>query len=100
MFIGRETELAFLQDKYNEKRGQLIVLYGRRRVGMLLIHQIVIKKIHLFATFCSQDCHSILVNICRKAHAIKSAGFSFSNEMASPRLCRAGRIIPVPVPRA
>ena len=33
MFIGRETELGFLQDKYNEKRGQLIVLYGRRRVG-------------------------------------------------------------------
>ena len=23
MFIGRETELSFLQDKYNEKSGQL-----------------------------------------------------------------------------
>ena len=33
MFIGRERELQFLQDKYNEKKGQLIVLYGRRRVG-------------------------------------------------------------------
>lgn len=33
MFIGRETELAFLQSKYEEKKGQLIVLYGRRRVG-------------------------------------------------------------------
>ncbi|MCI8308410.1 MAG: DUF234 domain-containing protein [Lachnospiraceae bacterium] len=29
MFIGRETELRFLKDKYNEKKGQLIVLYGR-----------------------------------------------------------------------
>ena len=33
MFIGRETELKFLNDKYEEKGGQLIVLYGRRRVG-------------------------------------------------------------------
>ena len=33
MFIGRETELKFLNNKYNEENGQLIVLYGRRRVG-------------------------------------------------------------------
>ena len=33
MFIGRETELKFLNDKYSENGSQLIVLYGRRRVG-------------------------------------------------------------------
>ena len=33
MFIGREDELKFLQEKYDEEKGQLIVLYGRRRVG-------------------------------------------------------------------
>ncbi len=33
MFIGREAELKFLEDKYSESKGQLIVLYGRRRVG-------------------------------------------------------------------
>lgn len=33
MFIGREAELKFLNDKYDEDHGQLIVLYGRRRVG-------------------------------------------------------------------
>ena len=33
MFIGREAELKFLNDKYNDNGGQLIVLYGRRRVG-------------------------------------------------------------------
>lgn len=33
MFIGREAELRFLNDKYKEKKGQLLVLYGRRRVG-------------------------------------------------------------------
>ena len=33
MFIGREKELAFLEDRYQDKSGQLIVLYGRRRIG-------------------------------------------------------------------
>lgn len=33
MFIGREVELKFLNDKYEEDKGQLVVLYGRRRVG-------------------------------------------------------------------
>ncbi|MBR5127324.1 MAG: ATP-binding protein [Roseburia sp.] len=33
MFIGREKELQFLNEKYTEEKGQLIVLYGRRRVG-------------------------------------------------------------------
>ena len=33
MFIGRETELKFLEDKYHEKKAQLIVLYVRRSVG-------------------------------------------------------------------
>jgi len=33
MFIGRAEELNFLRSRYNRKEGQLIVLYGRRRVG-------------------------------------------------------------------
>ena len=33
MFIGREAELKFLNDKYGTEGGQLIVLYGRRRIG-------------------------------------------------------------------
>ena len=33
MFIGRAAELAFLESKYNQPDGQLVVLYGRRRVG-------------------------------------------------------------------
>ena len=33
MFIGREQELEFLNSKYKSTGGQLIVLYGRRRVG-------------------------------------------------------------------
>lgn len=33
MFVGRERELQFFEDKYKTDGGQLIVLYGRRRVG-------------------------------------------------------------------
>jgi hypothetical protein len=33
MFIGRQAELDFLNTKFVADGGQLIVLYGRRRVG-------------------------------------------------------------------
>lgn len=33
MLIGRESELRFLEEKYHGPGGQLILLYGRRRVG-------------------------------------------------------------------
>ena len=33
MFIGREKELKVFTDLYNQNRFQLVVLYGRRRVG-------------------------------------------------------------------
>ena len=33
MFIGREIELSYFEDKYNTPGGQLVVLYGRRRIG-------------------------------------------------------------------
>lgn len=32
-FIGRASELKFLKDRYTSDRAQLVVLYGRRRVG-------------------------------------------------------------------
>ena len=33
IFIGREKELADLNELYSQDRFQLFVLYGRRRVG-------------------------------------------------------------------
>lgn len=33
MFVGRKNELDFLTDKYHAQGGQLVVMYGRRRVG-------------------------------------------------------------------
>ncbi|MBF4695155.1 ATP-binding protein [Fusibacter ferrireducens] len=33
MFIGRKAELNFLEERYESQNGELVVLYGRRRVG-------------------------------------------------------------------
>lgn len=33
MFIGRKEELRFLEERYHAHGGQLVILYGRRRVG-------------------------------------------------------------------
>ena len=49
MFIGRKQELQFLEDKYNSKGGQLIVLYGRRRVGKTeTLREFCKNKPHIF----------------------------------------------------
>ena len=54
MFIGREQELKFLQDKYDENNGQLIVLYGRRRVGKTeTLREFCKDKPHIFYS-CTQ----------------------------------------------
>ena len=55
MFIGREAELKFLEDKYEEDRGQLIVLYGRRRVGKTeTLREFCKDKPHVFYS-CTQS---------------------------------------------
>lgn len=54
MFIGRETELKFFEDRYAEKKGQLIVLYGRRRVGKTeTLREFCKDKPHIFFS-CTQ----------------------------------------------
>lgn len=55
VFIGRETELDFLNKKYEEKKGQLVVLYGRRRVGKTeTLKQFCSDKPHVF--FSCREC--------------------------------------------
>ena len=49
MFIGRKQELQFLENKYNTKGGQLVVLYGRRRVGKTeTLRELCKGKPHIF----------------------------------------------------
>src|SRR5258706_502762 len=48
-FIGRVKELAGLEERFREKRSQLVVVYGRRRVGKsALIRSFTQKKKNLF----------------------------------------------------
>lgn len=54
MFIGREAELKFLNNKYETEGGQLVVLYGRRRVGKTeTLREFCKGKPHLFFS-CTQ----------------------------------------------
>ena len=54
MFIGRKQELQFLEERYNKKGGQLIVLYGRRRVGKTeTLKEFCKNKQHIFY-FCKE----------------------------------------------
>jgi AAA+ ATPase superfamily predicted ATPase len=58
MFIGRKNELDFLENKYNSKGGQLIILYGRRRIGKTeTLREFCKGKEHAFysCTECTDD---------------------------------------------
>ena len=58
MFIGREKELEFLNDRYNSKKAELIVLYGRRRVGKTeTLKQFCKDKKHIF--YSCKECTDI-----------------------------------------
>lgn len=49
MFIGRKKELQFLNERYNSKKAELIVLYGRRRVGKTeTLKEFCKNKKHIF----------------------------------------------------
>lgn len=54
MFIGRQDELGFLEQRYRTEGGQLIVLYGRRRIGKTeTLKYFCQKKEHVFYS-CSE----------------------------------------------
>ena len=51
MFIGRKKELDFFNERYNSKKAELIVLYGRRRVGKTeTLKEFCKDKEHVFYT--------------------------------------------------
>ena len=55
MFVGRESELNFLEERYSRNKGELVVLYGRRRVGKTeTLKQFCKDKPHLF--FSCREC--------------------------------------------
>ena len=49
MFVDREFEQGFLNEKYSSDRAELIIIYGRRRVGKTrLLQEFVRDKKHLY----------------------------------------------------
>lgn len=58
MFIGRRTELKFFEQRYATSAGELVVLYGRRRVGKTeTLREFCKDKPHVFfsCTECTDD---------------------------------------------
>lgn len=55
-FINREKELVFLEEKWGEKKPQLIVIWGKRRVGKTeLVKEFIKDKPHIY--FLSESTH-------------------------------------------
>lgn len=61
MFIGREAEMNFFNSKYNSNKSELIVLYGRRRIGKTeTLKEFCKNKQHVFFS-CTQSTDKILL---------------------------------------
>lgn len=55
MFIGRKAELRFLEERYASNQGELVVMYGRRRIGKTeTLRQFSKNKPHVF--FSCREC--------------------------------------------
>ncbi len=55
MFIGRKTEIDFFNSKYRSSKSELIVLYGRRRIGKTeTLKEFCKDKSHVFFS-CTQS---------------------------------------------
>ncbi len=49
MFVGRQKELDYINDKYLSSKAEFIVLYGRRRIGKTeILREFVKDKKHVF----------------------------------------------------
>jgi AAA+ ATPase superfamily predicted ATPase len=49
MFVGRKNEMDFLQEKYESKNAEFVILYGRRRIGKTeLLKEFGKDKKHIF----------------------------------------------------
>ena len=58
MFVNRKQELEFLERKWEEKRAQLIIIYGRRRVGKTTLLKEFLKEkkgVYFLSTADSMD---------------------------------------------
>jgi len=69
MFIGRDKELATLQELYYQKKFQMVVMYGRRRVGKTtLISKFLEDKPGIFYTAQEANDNINLAEFSRKVY--------------------------------
>lgn len=74
MFIGRKQELKFLNDAYNSNHAEMIVLYGRRRIGKTeLITRFCENKPNIF--YSAKECIDSV-----QLQAFSNAVISYSSE--------------------
>ena len=109
MFVGREKELGKLEELYAKGDFQMVVLYGRRRVGKTtLVKEFACGKNALYFTALEQSDHDNLADFTRKLMGFfdlptLSGSFSgwaealgFFADRAGRRACRPGvRRVPV-----
>jgi len=67
--VDRERELKFLEDKYKEDKAQLIIIYGRRRIGKTEIIKQFIKGKKAIYHLCTADGVTINVNRLKEEFA-------------------------------
>ncbi|MDD3461184.1 MAG: ATP-binding protein, partial [Mesotoga sp.] len=44
MFVGRKRELAYLEERFERGKPELLILYGRRRVGKTELTKEFLRK--------------------------------------------------------
>ncbi len=57
-FIDREGELKFLKEIFSEKKPQLIIIYGRRRIGKTYLIQHFNKQSNIYKHYYNNDYYS------------------------------------------
>lgn len=82
-FIGRKNELAFLEEKYSSDKGELVFIYGHKRVGKTMTLKEFIKdKITTFYT-CTQIEDKSQLKELKRAIASSSNIFKNSSSLDS-----------------
>lgn len=84
MFIGRESELQFLNDAYQSNKAEFIVLYGRRRVGKTeLLNEFCKDKDAIFYTCREYTDIKQLQSFTDKVHTYQIPEFEYVSRFAN-----------------
>ena len=83
-FVGRKSELCFLNDAYESDRAELVVLYGRRRVGKTeLLNEFCKDKSAIFYT-CREYTDTVqLKSFTEKVKTYNIPAFDFVDSFSS-----------------